>query len=216
MTEFFYFSARDFLSDTRTIASEQVMSPSSQKIDDANKAQAPPTTSHERAASDPAVVVPPHVHERSADTNALERVLNMLSGMDERMKKMELYQAKLDEDERMQGVVDSGMFGSMLGADFAGRLHRDALECSELPSHQSPRHATDRGVEHRPRFQHVRRSSYSCSLNRLLNFRRTSRGRYRSTKSLPNFLRRLSTGVPTQSRESLLYASLTGLKCTSH
>ena len=61
------------------MASEQVMSPSSEKIDDANAAQAPPTTSHERAASDPAVVVPPHVHERSADTNALEKVLTMLS-----------------------------------------------------------------------------------------------------------------------------------------
>ena len=83
----------------------------------------------------------------------LERVLTMLSGMDERMEKIEMSHARIAEDERMQGAVDSGMFGSMLGTDFAGRLHRDALECSELPSHQSPRHAMDQGVDHRPRVQ---------------------------------------------------------------
>ena len=55
--------------------------------------------------------------------------------MDERIKKMELSQARVAEDKRMRGEVDSGMFGSMLGADFSGRLHRDALECLELPSH---------------------------------------------------------------------------------
>ena len=77
----------------------------------------------------------------------------MLSGMNERMKKMELSQSRLAEDERMQGAVDSDMFGSMIGADFAGRLHRDALECSKLPSHQAPRHAMDQGVDHRPRVQ---------------------------------------------------------------
>ena len=50
------------------------MSPSSEKKDNIDMAQAPPTTSHERAALEPAVVVPPHAHERSADTNALESV----------------------------------------------------------------------------------------------------------------------------------------------
>ena len=133
MTESFYHSTTDLLSDTSTIASEQVMSPSSEKKDDANTAQAPPTPSHERAAAEPVVVVLPHAHERSADADSLERFLTRLIDMNERMKKMELSQARLAEDERMQGAVDSGMFGSMLGADFAGRLHRDALECSELP-----------------------------------------------------------------------------------
>uniref|UniRef100_A0AAV1VHV0 Uncharacterized protein n=1 Tax=Peronospora matthiolae TaxID=2874970 RepID=A0AAV1VHV0_9STRA len=126
------------------MSSEQVMSPSLQMKDDANTAQAPPTTSHQRAATEPAVVVPPHAHERSADTNALERVLTMLGGVEERMKKMELSQARISEDERMRGAVDSGMFGSMLGADFAGKLNRDALDWSDLRSHQAPRPTMDR------------------------------------------------------------------------
>ena len=61
-------------------------------------------------------------------------------------------------------------------------------------------------------FSNVRRREYSLSLNRLLNFRRTRRGRYRSTKPLPKLLRRLGTELPTRVRESLLYPSLTGLK----
>ena len=109
------------------------MSPSSEKKYDANMVQVSPTTSNEKAEAEPAVVVPPHAHEKSADTDAPERVPTMLSGMGERMKKIKLSQARLAEDERMRGPADSGMFGSMLGADFAGRLHRDALECSELP-----------------------------------------------------------------------------------
>ena len=57
--------------------SEQVMIPSSQKTDDANAAQAPLTTSHDWDASEFAVVVPSRAQERSADTDALERVLTM-------------------------------------------------------------------------------------------------------------------------------------------
>ena len=64
-------------------------------------------------------------------------------------------------------------------------------------------------------FSNVRRREYSLSLNRLLNFRRTRRGRYRSTKPLPKLLRRLGTELSMRVRESLLYPSLTGLKYTS-
>ncbi|CAH0520570.1 unnamed protein product [Peronospora belbahrii] len=64
-------------------------------MDAANAAQAPPTTSNERAALEPAVVVPPHAHERSADTNALEMVFTILSGMEERTNKMELFRRGL-------------------------------------------------------------------------------------------------------------------------
>ena len=74
------------------------------------------------------MVVPPHAHERNAENDALEKVLKMLNSMDERMKKTELSQARIDEDERMRGAVESGIFSSKLGADFAGKLHRDALD----------------------------------------------------------------------------------------
>ena len=77
------------------------MSPSSEKIVDANAAQPQPTTSHERAASKPAVVVPPQAHEMSADTDVLERSFTMLNGMNERMNKIKLSQVRLTDDERM-------------------------------------------------------------------------------------------------------------------
>ncbi|CAI5725776.1 unnamed protein product [Peronospora destructor] len=129
------------------------MSPSTETTDDNNTAQAPPKNSHERAASEPTVVIPPHAHARSAETDAMQKVLEMLSKMDDRMKKMELSQERIDEDERMRGAVDSGMFSSMLGADFAGKLHRDALDFSDVRSHQVPRPATDRLDGSRPRQQ---------------------------------------------------------------
>uniref|UniRef100_A0AAV1TRR8 Uncharacterized protein n=1 Tax=Peronospora matthiolae TaxID=2874970 RepID=A0AAV1TRR8_9STRA len=52
----------------------------------------------------------------------------MLSGMDARMQKMKFSQARIDEDERMRGADESGLFASLRSADFAGRLHRGALE----------------------------------------------------------------------------------------
>uniref|UniRef100_A0AAV1TEJ6 Uncharacterized protein n=1 Tax=Peronospora matthiolae TaxID=2874970 RepID=A0AAV1TEJ6_9STRA len=83
MTESFYHSAADFFSSTTM--SEQVMSPNGSS-DDNYTAQASPTTSHARAASEPAVVVPSHAHARRADNDALEKVLKLLNGMDERVK----------------------------------------------------------------------------------------------------------------------------------
>ena len=50
---------------------------------------------------------------------------------------MDLSQARVDQDERMRGAVDSEIVTSLLGADFAGKLHRDALDCSDLRSHQA-------------------------------------------------------------------------------
>ena len=64
-------------------------------------------------------------------------------GMDDHMKKTMLSQARIDQDERMRGAVDIGMFSSMLGADFAGKLHRDALDWSDMRSHQVPRPAME-------------------------------------------------------------------------
>lgn len=87
------------------------------------------------------MVVPPHAREKSADINVLERVLTMLSGIDKRIKKIELSQAIIAEDERMQVAFHSGMFSSMLGADFAKKLHRDTLDWSGLRNYQAPRPA---------------------------------------------------------------------------
>ena len=67
----------------------------------------------------------------------------MLSGMDDCMMKMELSQARIDDEERMRGAVDSGMFTSMIGTDFSGKLHRDALEWLDLRSLQDPRSEID-------------------------------------------------------------------------
>ena len=58
----------------------------------------------------------------------------MLSGMGERMKKMELYQVRIAEDEPVRRTIDSGMFELILGADFSGRLHQDACECAKASS----------------------------------------------------------------------------------
>uniref|UniRef100_A0AAV1UQE2 Uncharacterized protein n=1 Tax=Peronospora matthiolae TaxID=2874970 RepID=A0AAV1UQE2_9STRA len=115
--------------------SEQVMSPNGSS-DDNYTAQAPRDyrKGTPRAAS---CTSHAHAHARSADNDALEKVLKLLNGMDERVKKMKLSRARIDQDERMRGAVDSGMFTSMLGADFAGKLHRDALDCSDLTSHQA-------------------------------------------------------------------------------
>uniref|UniRef100_A0AAV1TXH5 Uncharacterized protein n=1 Tax=Peronospora matthiolae TaxID=2874970 RepID=A0AAV1TXH5_9STRA len=58
--------------------------------DDNNTAQAPPTTVRARAAPLTLVVVPSHARARSAVNGALQKVMKMLHGMDERVNKMEL------------------------------------------------------------------------------------------------------------------------------
>ena len=144
MTESFDHSTRDFLQAfTSTGMNEQVMSPSD-STNDINTAQAQLDTSHERTASDPAVVDPPQAHARRADRDALQKVVKILRGMDDRIKKIELSQARIDEGKRMSEAVDRGIFTSMLGKDFAGKLHRDALDWSDLRSHQAPRSGIDR------------------------------------------------------------------------
>ena len=127
MTESFYHSARD----CSFSYCEQVMSPSTEGNDN-DAAQQPPATGHERTSSEPAAVVIPPAHARSAESEALAKALEMLSGMDARMQKMEASQARIVEDERMRSADDSGRFISMLGADFAGRLHGGALKLSDL------------------------------------------------------------------------------------
>uniref|UniRef100_A0AAV1VNE6 Uncharacterized protein n=1 Tax=Peronospora matthiolae TaxID=2874970 RepID=A0AAV1VNE6_9STRA len=68
----------------------------------------------------------PPIHAKSADSEVLAKVLEMLSGMDARMRKMEALHARIKEDERMRGADESRLFTSTLEADFAGRLHRGA------------------------------------------------------------------------------------------
>ena len=62
--------------------SEQVMSPNWEANDDTNAEQAPMATGHERAAAAPATAVSPTAHARSAEPDALARLLEMLTGMD--------------------------------------------------------------------------------------------------------------------------------------
>ena len=103
------------------------MSPAREGNDD-NVAQAPPTIGHERASPEPAAIV----RAPCVDSEAMGKVLEMLSGIDARMQKMEASQARIDEDERMCGTDESGLFASILGGDFAGSLHRGALELFDL------------------------------------------------------------------------------------
>uniref|UniRef100_A0AAV1V017 Uncharacterized protein n=1 Tax=Peronospora matthiolae TaxID=2874970 RepID=A0AAV1V017_9STRA len=97
------------------MASEQVMSPRREGNEDTNAAQAPLATGHERAAAAPATVVFPIAYARSAEPDALARVLEMLTGMDLRMQKMEAFQARMDEDERMRGSQKIGLYRPELG-----------------------------------------------------------------------------------------------------
>ena len=136
MSESFYHRATDFLSTACIMANEQVISPRREANDDTNAAQAPPATGRARAAAAPATVVSPTAHARSAEPDALARVLEMLTGMEFRMKKMEAFQARMDEDERMRGAHESDLFRSELGADFPGRLHGGAMELEDLHSRQ--------------------------------------------------------------------------------
>ena len=65
------------------------MSPNSETNGDNSMAQAQPTHNQKRATSVPAVVVPPHAHERIEEASAIGRILKMLGVMDERMQRME-------------------------------------------------------------------------------------------------------------------------------
>ncbi|CAI5739080.1 unnamed protein product [Peronospora destructor] len=82
---------------------------------------------HERAAASPAVVQgAPTAHERGEDVNA--RILATLIDLQARMAQMEVPQQQLDEDERMMGAIESGMFCSALANGRGGApLHIDAI-----------------------------------------------------------------------------------------
>ncbi|CAH0484856.1 unnamed protein product [Peronospora farinosa] len=82
---------------------------------------------HERAEASPAVVQgAPTAHERGDDVNA--RILATLVDLQARMAQMEVSQQKLDEEERMMGAIESGMFRSALSNGRGGApLHIDAL-----------------------------------------------------------------------------------------
>ena len=121
-----------------------------------------------------------------------KRFSRCLTAWMKRMKKMELSQARIDEDERMRGAVESGMFSSMLGACFAGKqLHRDALDWSALRVDQAPRPAIDRlnSLRPRPQQREPQRSTPRHYRNYLL--KKPSISRYHSRKHLPKCRYRL-------------------------
>ena len=141
MSESFYHNDTDFLSTACIMANEQVMSPRRKANDDTNAAQARPATGHKIAAVASAAVVSTTAHARSAETDALTKVFEILTGMDMRLQEMEESQARMEEDERMRVAAEREMFSSMLGADFEGRLHGGALELADLyeqPARRAP------------------------------------------------------------------------------
>ena len=62
------------------------MSPTTEANDDTKAAQARPPTGHEIAAVAPAAVVCPTAYARTAETDALEKLLKMLTVMDMRLQ----------------------------------------------------------------------------------------------------------------------------------
>ena len=92
-----------------------------------NTAQEPPTNGHERAVAEPEEVINPPAHERGEYTN--ERILKMLMELEGRMMGMEASQQQMDENKRLQGANESGLFSSLLGRNIcnAGPMHLDVL-----------------------------------------------------------------------------------------
>ena len=96
MTSSFYHSAMYYLPTSSDIANEQVMSPTPRANDDTNGVKAPPAPGHERAVAALAAVVFPTANARSAETEALAKVLEMFPGINMRLQKMEASQARID------------------------------------------------------------------------------------------------------------------------
>uniref|UniRef100_A0AAV1T6P9 Uncharacterized protein n=1 Tax=Peronospora matthiolae TaxID=2874970 RepID=A0AAV1T6P9_9STRA len=77
-----------------------------------------------------AVVDVSPAHERSEATE--DKILATPVGLTERLAKLESSQRVCDEDERMLGAVESGMFASALDANICGRpMTIDALGSPE-------------------------------------------------------------------------------------
>ncbi|CAH0489965.1 unnamed protein product [Peronospora farinosa] len=97
---------------------------------------------HERAAASPAVVQgAPTAHERGDDVDT--RILATLVDLQARMAQMEIFQQKLDEEERMMGAIESGMFRSALANVRGGApLHIDALGHSPVRPSTGQGHAS--------------------------------------------------------------------------
>uniref|UniRef100_A0AAV1V901 Uncharacterized protein n=1 Tax=Peronospora matthiolae TaxID=2874970 RepID=A0AAV1V901_9STRA len=78
----------------------------------------------------PGVVEVPPARERSEATD--DKILAALAAVTDRLSKLESSQRVRDEDERMLGAVESGMFASKLGANMRGRpMTIDALKSLE-------------------------------------------------------------------------------------
>ncbi|CAH0483067.1 unnamed protein product [Peronospora belbahrii] len=61
-----------------------------------------------------------------------DKILAMLNALSSRMERMEASQIKLDEDKRMRGAIEIGLFASSLGVNLgAATMRIDALEQPE-------------------------------------------------------------------------------------
>ncbi|CAI5734965.1 unnamed protein product [Hyaloperonospora brassicae] len=107
------------------------MSPSSNTMNTENIndtfAMAQEHDDRERDAPAPTEDVATAARERgSEDVN--KRIFNAFLGLEERVMRMEASQIKAEEDERMRGAIESGMFSSALGCEFGREtMTRDAL-----------------------------------------------------------------------------------------
>nr|BAP68813.1 RxLR effector candidate protein [Hyaloperonospora arabidopsidis Emoy2] len=76
-----------------------------------------------------AVVGDPPTHERRSATE--ENILSALAALLDHMEKMETSQMLTNEDERMRGAIESGLFASALGENMSAKtMTIDALRDS--------------------------------------------------------------------------------------
>uniref|UniRef100_A0AAV1VDE4 Uncharacterized protein n=1 Tax=Peronospora matthiolae TaxID=2874970 RepID=A0AAV1VDE4_9STRA len=99
---------------------------------DDNKASPSRAASPGRAAISPrsaAVLRDVPAHERSSATD--ENILAVLAALSDRMEKMQTCQIRIDEDKRIRGAIESGMFPSAVGANMGARtMTNEALRNS--------------------------------------------------------------------------------------
>uniref|UniRef100_A0AAV1VBX8 Integrase catalytic domain-containing protein n=1 Tax=Peronospora matthiolae TaxID=2874970 RepID=A0AAV1VBX8_9STRA len=108
------------------------------------------TTTAKRTAPAPAEDVATAARERSSE-DVNKRILNALLGLEERVMRMEASQIKTEEDERMRGAIESGMFSSALGRDFGREtMTRDALGFAPAVRNASSPHGPYHGSRGAP------------------------------------------------------------------
>ncbi|CAI5731107.1 unnamed protein product [Peronospora farinosa] len=106
---------------------------------DGHERAAAPTdaTAATPAAPAAAMVVDSIAHERGENSDINARILTALDKMTSRMDRLEMSQMQIDENERLCGAIDSGLFGSALDRGNGGvPMNHEAL--GFMPPKRSP------------------------------------------------------------------------------